>query len=65
MNYTNKECWIGMTKQYFELVDDEICKFEPIIESDDDKHEFDCDCIDCKITKINKLKQIVLLNCSL
>ncbi len=34
-------------------------------ESDDDKHEFDCDCIDCNITKINKLKQIVLLNCSL
>ncbi len=40
-----------MTKQYFDLVD-EICKLDHIIESDDDKHEFVCDCVDCKITKI-------------
>ncbi len=47
-------------KEYFDLVV-EIC----IIVSDDDKHEVDCDCVDCKLTGMNKLKQTVLLNCSL
>ncbi len=51
VNYRNKEYLIGMTKEYFDLVD-KICNFDPIIENDDDKHDFDCDCADCKITKI-------------